>query len=97
VTPAPTPFKAPEPVKKPEAPKPAAAAKPAAATKPGKKRGPLPLWFAEVLVLGAYAGLFLAVTKYSKQSGEVLAAVWAKVVEAYKAAEKLVNSKKASA
>lgn len=65
--------------------------------KAGKRRGPLPLWFAEVLVLGAYAGLFLAVTKYSKQSGEVLSAVWAKIVQAYAALEKLVGGKKQAA
>jgi hypothetical protein len=64
------------------------------AEKPGKRRGPLPLWFAEILMLGAYAGLFLAVTKYSQQSGQVLKAVWAKVVEAYNALDKLINKPK---
>jgi hypothetical protein len=45
-------------------------------------------------MLGAYAGLFLAVTKYSQQSGQVLKAVWGKVLEAYKALEKLVSKPK---
>lgn len=104
VTPLPAPSlfnKAPEPaVKPPKAPEPVQqkkaapeAAKPAAADSK-KRRGPLPLWFAEVLVLGAYAGMFLAVTKYSKQSGEVLAGLWAKVVEAYNALDKMIGSKK---
>jgi hypothetical protein len=69
-------------------------AKKAEPAKPGKRRGPLPLWFAEILMLGAYAGLFLAVTKYSQQSGQVLKAVWGKVLEAYKALEKLVSKPK---
>jgi hypothetical protein len=86
--PAPAPKKAPA-VK--EAPKKAAPA--AAATKPGKRRGPLPLWLAEVLVLAAYVGGFLAVTRYSEQSGKVAGAVWAKVVAAYSAVEKLVGKK----
>lgn len=98
-TPAPTPFKAPE-APKPKAPEPVkvqkAEVKKAEPTKPGKRRGPLPLWFAEILALGAYAGLFLAVTKYSKQSGEVLNAVWGKVVEAYKALEKLTGKQQAA-
>jgi hypothetical protein len=76
-----------EEVKKAEVKKPEA-------TKPGKRRGPLPLWFAEILVLGAYAGIFLAITKYSKQSSEVLKAVWGKIVEAYNALEKLVSKPK---
>jgi hypothetical protein len=83
---------APKPAAKaPEGPKKAAPAP--ANAKPGKRRGPLPLWFAEVLMLGAYVGMFLAATKYSKQSGQVLAAVWAKVVEAYGQVEKLVGKK----
>lgn len=109
--PAPTPFKAPaapkpkapEPVKKAEPVKakaePVKKAEPAKkveATKPGKRRGPLPLWFAEILMLGAYAGLFLAITKYSQQSGAVLKAVWGKIVEAYNAVEKLVGKKAAA-
>lgn len=103
--PAPTPFKAPE-APKPRAPEPVKKAEPVKAkaepakkaepTKPGKRRGPLPLWFAEILVLGAYAGLFLAITKYSQQSGEVLKAVWGKIVEAYNAVEKLVGKKAAA-
>jgi hypothetical protein len=104
-TPAPTPFKpretpkpkAPEPVKqeikKQEVKKPQAAAP----SKPGKRRGPLPLWFAEILALSAYVGLFLAVTKYSKQSSDVLKAVADKVVEAYKALDKLINKNKQQA
>lgn len=58
-----------------------------------KRRGPLPLWFAEILVLGAYVGLGLAATKYSDQTGKVLTAVWVKIVELYNAVEKLVNRK----
>eukprot|EP00879_Flechtneria_rotunda_P033838 GHRR01037656.1.p3 GENE.GHRR01037656.1~~GHRR01037656.1.p3 ORF type:complete len:139 (-),score=64.80 GHRR01037656.1:145-561(-) len=62
-----------------------------AAAKPGKRRGPLPLWFAEILVLFAYAGIGLAVTKYSKESDAVLKAASEKVVQLYNTAEKAVG------
>lgn len=102
-TPAPAPFK-PRETPKPKAPEPAKqevkkqeVKKQAAPSKPGKRRGPLPLWFAEILALGAYVGLFLAVTKYSQQSSDVLRAVADKVVEAYKALDKLINKNKQQA
>lgn len=94
----PAPFK-PREAPKPKAPEPVKqeVKKQAASSKPGKRRGPLPLWFAEILALGAYAGLFLAVTKYSQQSSDVLRSVADKVVEAYKALDKLVNKNKQQA
>lgn len=81
----------------PAKPKPApAAAKPASDLTPnGKHRthGIMPLWLGEILVLGSYIGLGLAVTKYASQSEAVLKAAGQKVKEAYEAAEKLVGSK----
>ncbi|WIA35187.1 hypothetical protein OEZ86_003651 [Tetradesmus obliquus] len=95
----PDPWKSTIEVKKdePAQPKPApAAAKPASDLTPnGKHRthGIMPLWLGEILVLGSYIGLGLAVTKYASQSEAVLKAAGQKVKEAYEAAEKLVGSK----
>ncbi|WIA35186.1 hypothetical protein OEZ86_003651 [Tetradesmus obliquus] len=101
--PVPVPVPAPAPAKievkkdEPAQPKPApAAAKPASDLTPnGKHRthGIMPLWLGEILVLGSYIGLGLAVTKYASQSEAVLKAAGQKVKEAYEAAEKLVGSK----
>lgn len=83
------------PVKKAEPPKPAAKPAPPAAAKSTKRRGPLPLWLAELLVLGAYVGVGLAATKYSAQSGAALKVAGAKVAEAYAALEQLTKKKSA--
>jgi hypothetical protein len=98
VVPVPVPVPAPAPaplrtveVKKEEAKKAEQKAPQSAVSK--KRRGPLPLWFAEILVLGAYVGLGLAATKYSEQSGKVLKAVWAKIVGLYTTIEKFVASR----
>jgi hypothetical protein len=84
-------------VKKAEPAKPAPApAKPASDLTPsGKHRthGFLPLWFAEILVLGSYVGMGLAATKYASQTEAVLKAAGQKIKEAYEAADKLVGSK----
>jgi hypothetical protein len=76
-------------------------AKPAAVTKKTapvkanvngtKRRGPLPLWLTEILLLGVYVGVGLAVTKYCKESSQVTAAVGEKIVEAYNAVVKLIK------
>jgi hypothetical protein len=58
--PAPAPGKAKAESPKPAAPK-AEAQKPAVST---KRKGPLPLFAAQLLVLGAYAGVAVAFTKY---------------------------------
>lgn len=55
--------------------------------------GFLPLWLTELLVLGAYAAMGLAVTKYSKESEAALKVAGEKAKEAISAAEKLIGSK----
>jgi len=87
----------PEPKKeapKKETPKPAAAVK-EAPKKPGKRRGPLPMWFAQILMLGVFGGVGLAATKYLNESEAVLKVVGEKVGQAYKAVEKLANKQAA--
>lgn len=102
VAPAPAPVRkyeapAPAPVKKVEAPAPKKEEKKSdvETKKPPKRRrrGVMPLWLAEMLVLGSFVGVGLGATKYSKESGEVLKVAGQKAVEAYNAAEKLINSK----
>ncbi|GLI61301.1 hypothetical protein VaNZ11_003655 [Volvox africanus] len=55
--------------------------------RPQKRRGPLPLFLAELLVLGSFAGAVLAVTKYSEQTSKAFALAGAKGKELYAAAE----------
>lgn len=62
----------------------------AAALKSKKRRGPLPLFVAELLVLGTFAGLVLAVTKYSEQTGKTLEVAGAKGKELVAAAEQAI-------
>lgn len=95
VVPVPVPVPAPALVKEVEQkkPEPKKAEAPKAQPVSKKRRGPLPLWFAEILVLGAYVGLGLAATKYSEQTGKLLGGVWSKVVELYSAAEKFIGSR----
>ncbi len=85
--PKPAPVQAPKPIIKPVA-KPAPA-KPAA-SKPGKRRGPLPLFLAQLLVLLGLGGLGVAATKYSEQTDAALAAVTKQVLQLYKQVEKAV-------
>lgn len=81
---------APAPAKK-EAPKTAEPVKPT--DRRSRTHGWMPLWLAELLVLGSFVGVGLAATKYSSQTDAVLKAAGQKAKEAYNAAEKLVNSK----
>ncbi len=52
-----------------------------------KRKGPLPLWAAELAVFGLYAALFASVTKFQKES----AAVGTAVGNVIKAAAKKAN------
>ncbi|KXZ53225.1 hypothetical protein GPECTOR_7g1118 [Gonium pectorale] len=74
---------APAPAKKVEEAKTQAAGK-------QKRRGPLPLFLAEVLVLGSFAGFVLAVTKYSEETNKALAMAGAKAKELYNTAEQAI-------
>lgn len=100
--PAPAPFK-PAPAPAPVVPKPAPVAakkdapKQQQQQKPGKRRGPLPMWFAQVLLLGAFGGAVYAGTKFSAEISAATTAAGAKAVEALTALEKLVNKKEQSA
>ncbi len=54
--------------------------------KPGKRKGPLPLWLAEVLLLASFGGLGFAVVKYgaviekaANTAGDTAAALYEKV------------------
>ncbi len=94
---APTPAPAPASVKKVEAPAPKEEKKDAGKPPSKRRRGVMPLWLAEILVLSSFVGVGLAATKYSKESSAVLKAVGQKVVEAYSAAEKLISKPKPSA
>ncbi|GLC34860.1 hypothetical protein PLESTM_000247700 [Pleodorina starrii] len=89
--PAPAPFRRQEPKPEPVAEVKQAAKKAAEEPKkqaaPQKRRGPLPLFLAEVLVLGGFAGVGLAVTKYSEQTDAALALAGAKGKELVAAAE----------
>ncbi|KAG2446521.1 hypothetical protein HYH02_008508 [Chlamydomonas schloesseri] len=88
-----TPAPKPEPVvevkkveaKKAEPPKKVEAKKEPAGKQ--KRRGPLPLFLAEVVVLGGFAGVVAAATKYSDETNKVLALAGAKVKELYGKAE----------
>lgn len=55
-----------------------------------KRRGPLPLFLAEVLVLGGFAGVGLAVTKYASETNKALAVAGAKAKELLDAAQAAV-------
>lgn len=61
---------------------------------PKKRKGPLPLWFAEVLLIGLYAGIVLAATKYYKQSSAALGSATSLVTGVYQKVEGLLPSKK---
>jgi hypothetical protein len=41
------------------------------AAEPKKRRGPLPVWLSELLVLGAFGGFAYASAKYSAEMGKV--------------------------
>jgi hypothetical protein len=62
-----------------------------------KRRGPLPLFLAEVLVLGSFVGVGLASTKYSDQTSRVVALAGQKGKELYAvAAEALAKAQQQS-
>ena len=44
-------------------------------TKSSKRTGPLPLWLSEVVVIGFFAGMFAAATKFSKETETATGAV----------------------
>lgn len=50
---------------------------------PKKRKGPLPLWFAEVLLIGLYAAIVLAATKYYDASKAVLGGAASFVTSVY--------------
>ncbi|GIL73776.1 hypothetical protein Vretimale_5357 [Volvox reticuliferus] len=89
--PAPEPAPTPAPASAPKAAKQAATPvvkeEPKVPQQPQKRRGPLPLFLAELLVLGSFAGGALAVTKYSEQTSKALALAGAKGKELYASAE----------
>ncbi|PNW76056.1 hypothetical protein CHLRE_12g549350v5 [Chlamydomonas reinhardtii] len=86
-TPAPAPK--PEPVVEAKKPEPKKAEQPKKEEPAGKqkRRGPLPLFLAEVVVLGGFAGVVAAATKYSAETNKALALAGAKVKELYGMAE----------
>ncbi len=52
----------------PPAAKPAGVAQPAEAGRPGKRRGPLPLWLVELVVIAAVPGLLYALLRWEAQA-----------------------------
>ncbi len=58
-----------------------------------KRKGPLPLWLAEFLLIGLYAAIVLAATKYNSASRAVLAKVGSLVQSGYAQVEKLLPKK----
>jgi len=85
---------APVPVAAPK-PEPAKPAPAPAQAKPGKRKGPLPLFLAEVLVLGSFAGVFYVALNYQKEAAAAIAQATGLVAGLYNKAEEAV--KKASA
>lgn len=61
---------------------------------PKKRKGPLPLWFAEVLLIALYAAIVLAATKYYATSKAVLGSAASLVTSVYGKVEGLFPSKK---
>ena len=61
----------PQPAAKPQA-KQAESSKQEQQPQQKKRSGPLPLWLAELLVIGAYVGIGLALTKYADQASRAL-------------------------
>ncbi|KAG2486530.1 hypothetical protein HYH03_014831 [Edaphochlamys debaryana] len=59
-----------------------------------KRRGPLPLWLAELMVMGSFAGVFVATTKYEAETKKVLALAGTKAKELYFQAEKALAAQK---
>lgn len=58
-----------------------------------KRKGPLPLWLAEFLLIGLYAGIVLAATRYYTVSRAALGRVGSLVGSVYEQVEKLLPKK----
>jgi len=52
-----------------------AQSEPPVGAKSSKRTGPLPLWLSELIVIGSFAGMLAASTKFSKETEAVTGAV----------------------
>lgn len=69
-------------------------AKAAPAAKSGKRAGPLPLWFAQFLLLGLFGALFVAITKFQDQFLKACDTGLATVVKLYRQLESALPASK---
>eukprot|EP00199_Chlamydomonas_sp_CCMP681_P001709 CAMPEP_0119107250 /NCGR_PEP_ID=MMETSP1180-20130426/9597_1 /TAXON_ID=3052 ORGANISM="Chlamydomonas cf sp, Strain CCMP681" /NCGR_SAMPLE_ID=MMETSP1180 /ASSEMBLY_ACC=CAM_ASM_000741 /LENGTH=374 /DNA_ID=CAMNT_0007092711 /DNA_START=24 /DNA_END=1148 /DNA_ORIENTATION=- len=93
-------YRAPAPIAVQEAPAPKAPVevrklleekKVAVESQSTKRRGPLPLWLAQFLLLGMFVGVGAAATKYNKESTALLDTAGKKIVSLYQDAEAKIS------
>jgi len=61
-------------------------------SKPGKRKGPLPLWLAEIIVILGIGGVLFATAKWSNE----LEKLWAKAADQIEALYNKIDKRQAS-